>query len=102
MRLTDVRLIPLRRGFLSRQCRPSTGTYSAEGVTRPVGGIAFDKGELCVRVNGGFAGQTYRLTYRGRPAGDTLIGSVRWSYGVAGGSFAFEGERIGQDVTSSR
>jgi hypothetical protein len=85
---------------VSREGRALKGTYSAEGVTRPVEGIAFDEGELRVRVNGDFGGQTYRLTYTGRPAGDTLTGSVRWSYGILGGSFPFEGRRIGQQVAS--
>lgn len=86
---------------VSREGRAFMGTYSADGVTRRAEGIAFVKGELCIRVNGEFGGQTYRLTYRGRPAGASLTGSVRWSYGILAGSFPFEGERIGRNVASS-
>jgi hypothetical protein len=87
---------------VTREGQTLKGTYTSEGVTRPVEAIAFDGGELRVRVNGEFGGLAYSLTYRGRPAGDALAGSVRWSYGIAGGSFAFEGERIRQKAASSR
>lgn len=74
------------------------GTYTADGETREAKEIVFTEGVLRVRVDGRFAGQAYGLTYSGKPAGDSLRGTVRWSYGIAWGSFAFEGERIGKNV----
>lgn len=70
------------------------GTYTVDGETRPAKGVAFEDGVLSIAVDGHFAGQAYGLTYTGRPAGDSLRGSVRWSYGIAAGSFTFEGERV--------
>jgi hypothetical protein len=78
------------------------GNYTADGVTRPAKTVVFDEGILNVEVDGKFAGQAYGLTYKGTPQGDALHGSVRWSYGWASGSFAFDGERIGQQVASAR
>jgi hypothetical protein len=78
------------------------GDYAADGVTRPAKNVAFDDGVLSVDVDGKFAGQTYGLTYRGIPRGDALQGTVRFSFGWASGSFAFEGERIQQEVASNR
>jgi hypothetical protein len=86
--------------IVAREGKSLQGTYSADGVKRAVKEIAFDRGILSVRVDGEFAGQSYGLTYRGKPAGDTLCGTVRWSYGWASGSFAFEGERIAQTVAT--
>jgi hypothetical protein len=78
------------------------GDYTADGVTRPVKKVAFEDGVLSVEVEGRFAGRAYGLTYVGTPRGDALQGSVRWSFGWASGSFPFEGERVGQQVASSR
>jgi len=78
------------------------GDYAANGVTRPAKNVAFDDGVLSVDVDGEFAGQAYGLTYKGVPRGDSLQGLVRWSYRWASGSFAFEGERIEQQVASNR
>ena len=77
------------------------GTYSAEGVKRAVKAVSFEKGILCVQVDGEFAGQCYGLTYKGKPSGDSLCGSVRWSYGWASGSFSFDGERIAPTVATT-
>ena len=71
-----------------------TGTYVADGETRPVKEVSFVDGVMSIAVDGHFAGQVYGLTYRARPAGGALRGTVRWSYGIAAGSFAFEGERV--------
>ncbi len=78
------------------------GKYTAEGVTRPAKHVAFDEGILSVDIDGKYAGQAYGLMYKGTPQGDTLKGSVRWSYGWASGSIAFDGERIEQQVASAR
>jgi hypothetical protein len=78
------------------------GNYTTDGVTRPVKTVVFDEGVLSVEVDGKFAGQAYGLTYKGTQRGDELHGSVRWSYGWASGSFAFDGVRIEQQVASAR
>ena len=78
------------------------GDYAADGVTRPAKNVVFDDGVLNIDVDGKFAGQSYGLTYKGVPRGDALQGSVRWSFGWASGSFAFEGERIKRQVASNR
>ena len=78
------------------------GDYAADGVTRPAKNVVFDDGVLSVDVDGKFAGQSYGLTYKGVPRGDALQGLVRWSFGWASGTFAFEGERIKQQVASNR
>lgn len=70
------------------------GTYSADGEKRAVKGISYEQGTLCIQVDGEFASQRYGLTYKGKPSGDTLCGTARWSYGWASGSFSFEGERL--------
>ena len=70
------------------------GTYIADGETRPAKDVAFANGVMSITVDGHFAGQVYGLTYKGKPAGDSLQGKVCWSYGIASGSFAFEGERV--------
>jgi hypothetical protein len=77
------------------------GLYTADGETRPAKNVAFDEGLLSVEVDGKFAGQNYGLTYKGVPRGDALQGTVRFSFGWASGSFAFEGERIEQQVASA-
>ena len=87
---------------LVRKAADLDGDYTADGVTRPVKKVAFEEGVLSVEVEGRFAGQAYGLTYEGAPRGDALQGSVRWSFGWASGSFAFEGERIKQQVASNR
>jgi hypothetical protein len=78
------------------------GNYTADGVTRPVKTVVFDEGILSVEVDGKFAGQAYGLTYKGTPRGDTLQGTVRWSYGWASGALPFAGERTEQQVASTR
>ena len=77
------------------------GLYTADGETRPAKNVAFDEGLLSVEVEGKFAGQNYGLTYKGVPRGAALQGTVRFSFGWASGSFAFEGERIEQQVASA-
>jgi hypothetical protein len=77
------------------------GLYTADGETRPARNVAFDEGLLSIDVDGKFAGQTYGLTYKGVPREDSLEGTVRFSFGWASGSFAFEGERIEQQVASA-
>lgn len=77
------------------------GTYTADGVTRAAREISFARGVLSIRVDGQFAGQHYGLTYKGKPVGDSLRGTVRWSYGFAAGSFAFEGERVGEKLAAT-
>jgi hypothetical protein len=84
---------------LSRYCN---GDYTADGVTRPVKKVGVEEGVLSVEVEGRFAGQAYGLTYEGAARGDALQGSVRWSFGWASGSFPFDGERVEQQVASSR
>ena len=78
------------------------GDYAADGVTRAAKNVVFSDGVLTVDVDGKFAGQSYGLTYKGTPQGDVLQGSVRWSFGWASGSFAFEGERIKEQIASNR
>ena len=78
------------------------GDYISDGVTRPAKNVGFNDGVLSVDVDGKFASQSYGLTYKGVPRGDALQGLVRWSFGWASGSFAFEGERIKQQVASNR
>lgn len=85
-----------------RQGAALKGDYTTDGVTRPAKHVAFDDGVLSVEVDGKFAGQAYGLAYKGTPRGDALHGLVRWSYGWASGSFAFEGERIEQEIASAR
>jgi hypothetical protein len=87
---------------LVRKAAALDGDYTADGVTRPVKKVAFEEGVLSVEVEGRFAGQAYGLTYKGAPRGDALQGSVRWSFGWASGSFPFDGERVEQQVASSR
>jgi hypothetical protein len=77
------------------------GNYTADGKTRPAKNVAFNEGLLSIDVDGQFAGQPYGLTYKGTPTGDALRGTVTWSFGWASGSFAFEGERIEQQVAST-
>ena len=77
------------------------GNYTVDGVTRPAKNVVFDEGVLSVEVEGKFAGQVYGLIYKGTPRGDALQGCVRWSFGWASGSIAFEGERIEQQVAST-
>jgi len=77
------------------------GTYQSDGTMRPANDVAFNEGVLSFRVDGKFAGQVYYLTYNGKPQGDTLDGTVRWSYGWASGSFAFRGERVLERVAST-
>jgi hypothetical protein len=81
----------LRRAIFGR-CNLSISTL----------GFDFEEGALSVEVEGRFAGQAYGLTYEGAPRGDALQGSVRWSFGWASGSFPFDGERVEQQVASSR
>jgi hypothetical protein len=87
---------------LVRKAAALDGEYTADGVTRPVKKVAFEEGVLSVEVEGRFAGQAYGLTYEGAPRGDALQGSVRWSFGWASGSFPFDGERVEEQVASSR
>ena len=77
------------------------GTYQADGETRAAKDLAYDEGELSFRVDGKFAGRVYYLTYKGKPLGDNLNGTVRWSYGWASGTFGFRGERIAERVTAT-
>ena len=79
------------------------GDYTTDGVTRPAKNVAFDDGVLSVDVDGHFAGKAYNFSLTGEyHEGDALQGSVRFSFGWASGSFAFEGERIQQEVASNR
>ncbi len=78
------------------------GTYVSDGVKRPAKGVSFARGVLTVEVDGQFAGQAYGVTYKGKPEGDRLSGTARWSYGWASGSFAFKGERLAQDAVADR
>ena len=87
---------------VSRQGQALKATYKADGVTRAARGVSFDRGILSVRVDGEFAGSQYKLTYEGKPSGDTLCGDVRWSYLWASGSFAFKGERMIEDGVAAR
>jgi hypothetical protein len=77
------------------------GTYQADGETRAAKDLAYDEGELSFRVDGKFAGLVYYLTYKGKPLGDNLNGTVRWSYGWASGTFGFRGERIAEQLAST-
>jgi hypothetical protein len=77
------------------------GTIQADGETRPAKDVTFEGGVLSFGVDGKFAGQVYRLTYKGKPQGDTLNGTVRWSYSWASGTFAFRGERVVEQVAST-
>jgi hypothetical protein len=87
---------------ISREGAALKGDYTADGVTRPAKNVAFNDGVLSVEVDGKFAGQAYGLDYKGTPRGDSLHGLVRWSFGWASGSIAFEGERIEQQIASTR
>ena len=87
---------------LVRKAADLDGDYTADGVTRPVKKVAFEEGVLSVEVEGRFAGQAYGLTYMGAPRGDSLQGSVRWSFNWASVSFPFDGERVEQQVASSQ
>jgi hypothetical protein len=78
------------------------GDYTADSETRPAKSVVFDEGRLSVQVDGKFAGQSYGLTYVGVPRRDAIQGLVRWSFGWASGTFPFEGERIKQQVASTR
>jgi hypothetical protein len=69
-------------------------------TTRAVRYVAFERGELSFAVDGKYARQVYTVTYKGRPQGDALRGTVHWKYGWASGSFGFVGERIGQRVAT--
>ncbi len=77
-----------------RQDQSLKATYKADGRTRAARAVSFDRGILSITVDGDFAGSKYELTYRGKPAGNTLCGDVGWSYLWASGSFKFKGERI--------
>jgi hypothetical protein len=104
-KLTSVSPDGKHRECLVTICREGTalrGDYTTDGMTRPAKNVTFDDGVLSVEVDGKFAGKAYGLTYRGVPRGDSLQGSVRFSFGWASGSFAFEGERIQQEVASNR
>jgi hypothetical protein len=87
---------------VSQHGRALTATYTADGVTRAARAVSFDRGILSVRVDGEFAGSAYKLTYEGKPSGDTLCGDVRWSYLWASGSFAFKGERMVEGGVAAR
>jgi hypothetical protein len=77
------------------------GKIQADGETRPAKDVTFEGDVLSFGVDGKFAGQVYHLTYQGKPQGDTLNGTVRWSYGWASGSFAFRGKRALERVAST-
>ncbi len=78
------------------------GEYTADGVTRPARRVVFEEGVLVLEVDGQFAGKSYALTYKGAPRGNALQGMVRFTFGWASGSFAFDGERIEEDVASAQ
>ena len=77
------------------------GNYQADGQTRAAQDVTFKDGIVSFRVDGKFAGQIYYLTYSGKPAGETLNGTVRWSYGWASGSFPFRGGRVLEQIAST-
>jgi hypothetical protein len=82
---------------LSQEGKALKGTYAADGCCKPAKDVTFEKGVLCVAVDGEFAGKAYGLTYQGKVRGDAIKGKVRWTFGWASGSFAFEGQRIEED-----
>jgi hypothetical protein len=75
--------------------------HMVDGAEKPAKDVSFQQGILSFCIDGKFAGQTYELTYKGKPRGRDLQGQVRWSYGWATGSFAFEGERIARKVAAN-
>lgn len=84
--------------LLVREGRDLKGTLTLGRVTQPAKDVGFHEGVLSFRVDGEFAGKAYILVYKGRPRGDQLRGTVRWTFGWASGSIAFEGERLPQKV----
>jgi hypothetical protein len=86
---------------LAREASILKGTYKADGAVRSALDVVFSAGVLSFRIDGRFAGQKYILVYRGKPRGDSLSGTVRWSYGWATGTMPFRGERVVEQVASS-
>src|SRR5262245_47159900 len=72
--------------------------YVSEGESRPAKAVLFERGILTLRVDGRYGGQTYGLTYKGKPAQGKIKGTVTWSYQWFSGSFLFEGEHVEQAV----
>jgi hypothetical protein len=87
---------------LFRNGAAMNGEYTTDGVTRRAKNVTFDEGVVSIEVDGRFGGQPYGLTYKGTPRCEAMEGSVRWSFGWASGSFPFRGERVEQQVASSR
>lgn len=87
---------------VSRDGRSLKASYNTDGVTRDARSVVFDRGKLSVQVDGEFGGSRYKLTYEGRPIGDTLCGDVHWSYLWASGTFAFKGERMVERGVAAR
>lgn len=85
---------------ISRHGNTLKGIYLADGQARSAKNVSLERGILSVQVDGRFVGQTYTLTYKGKPAGAAYCGTVYWSYGWASGQFEFEGERLIEAVTA--
>ena len=83
---------------LRREGTVLKGDYWDGKTIRPARNVGFERGELSFGVDGKYAGQVYTLTYKGRPRGDAVRGTVYWKYAWASGSFGFLGERIPQSV----
>ncbi len=85
-----------------REGQALRATYKTDGVTRAARSVVFDRGILSVAVDGTFAGSGYKLTYKGKPEGDTIRGDVHWTYTWTSGSFAFTGERLSKKGVAAR
>jgi hypothetical protein len=83
---------------LYREGEDLKGNLTIGRVTQAAKNVGFHQGVLSFRVDGEFAGKAYTLAYQGKPQGDQLRGTVRWTYGWASGSFGFEGERLPRKV----
>ena len=79
---------------IAKEGKTLKGSCTTAGVKLPVKDTAFNQGILSVRVDGEYVGHTYELIYKGKPVGNTLDGTLHWSYGWASGRLAFKGERI--------
>jgi hypothetical protein len=87
---------------VSREGTGLKGLYTADGGEQAARSVTFENGVLILEVDGKFAGQAYKLTYKGIPQGDALHGTVRWSFRWASGTFPFDGERLEEEVASTR
>ena len=55
--------------------------------------VRYEDGQLWVKVETKYNGETATTTYVGKPDGDSLKGEARWEYQGMSGSFTFGGKR---------